>query len=96
LGGARALGQDREIGSLEVGKQADLVVFDARNPHLRPHVDPAGVLVHCGQGRDVEMVLVAGDAVVEGGRPTHVDMERVCAEGEQAARELWASEGRRY
>lgn len=96
LGGAKALGQDDEIGSLALGKKADLVVFDASRPHLRPQVNPLGALVHCGQGRDVEMVLVDGEVLVEHGRPTRVDLEAVCREGEQAARELWADQGKPY
>ena len=96
MGGAQALGMDDFIGSLELGKCADLVVFDARRPHLTPHVDALGTLVHTGQGRDVRMVLVDGDILVEDGRPTRVDMGEVCRQGEQAARELWGDVGRRY
>lgn len=96
IGGARALGLDSEIGSVEPGKRADLVVFDARRPHLRPHVDPLGCLVHCGHGRDVTMVLVDGEVLVEDGRPTRVDMDAVCREAEVAARALWGDVGRRY
>ncbi|WP_343592359.1 amidohydrolase family protein [Paracidovorax wautersii] len=96
LGGARALGLDHLTGSLEVGKAADLVVFDGNRPHLRPHVNPLGSLVHTGQGRDVQMVLVDGEILVEHGRPTRVDMDAVCAEAEAAARELWGAEGRFY
>ena len=87
---------ESDIGSLMVGKCADLVVFDARRPHLVPYVDPLGNLVHTGQGRDVGMVIVDGEILVEGGRPTRVDMDEVCREGEQAARELWAGVGLRY
>lgn len=96
MGGARALGLASEIGSLEVGKAADLVVFDANRPHLRPHVNPLGNLVHTGQGRDVRMVLVEGEVLVEDGLPTRVDMEQVCAEAEAASRALWGAEGKRY
>lgn len=96
LGGAKALGMDDAIGSIEIGKRADLVVFDVARPHLTPQVDPLGNLVHTGQGRDVAMVLVDGEILVENGRPTRVDMDRVCREGEQAARELWDGVGRRY
>jgi 5-methylthioadenosine/S-adenosylhomocysteine deaminase len=96
LGGARALGLDDEIGSLAAGKAADLVVFDANRPHLRPHVNPLGNLVHTGQGRDVRMVIVDGEVLVEDGRPTRADMDAVCAEAEAAARELWGAEGQRY
>jgi 5-methylthioadenosine/S-adenosylhomocysteine deaminase len=96
LNGARALGMEADIGSLAVGKAADLVVFDANRPHLRPHVNPLGNLVHTGQGRDVSMVLVDGEILVEHGRPTRVDMDRICSDAEQAARELWGAEGKRY
>jgi 5-methylthioadenosine/S-adenosylhomocysteine deaminase len=96
LGGAKALGMDNQIGSIEVGKRADLVVFDGRRPHLIPHVNPLGNLVHTGQGRDVAMVLVDGEMLVQDGRPTKVDMEEVCREAEQAARALWGDVGRSY
>lgn len=96
LGGARALGLEAEIGSLELGKAADLVVFDANRPHLRPHVNPLGNLVHTGQGRDVRMVLVEGEVLVEDGLSTRVDMEAVCADAEAASRALWGAEGKRY
>lgn len=96
LGGARALGLEGEIGSLECGKTADLVVFNANRPHLRPHVNPLGNLVHTGQGSDVRMVIVDGEVLVEDGRPTRADMEAVCAEAEAAARDLWGGEGKRY
>lgn len=96
LGGAKAIGQDHEIGSIVVGKKADLVVFQANRPHLRPHVNPLGTLVHTGQGRDVDMVIVDGEVLVEQGRPTRVDLDEVCAEAERVARELWGNEGKHY
>lgn len=96
LGGAKALGMEADIGSLAVGKAADLVVFDGRRPHLRPHVNPLGTLVHTGQGRDVRLVLVDGEVLVEDGLPTKVDMDTVCAEAEAAARALWGAQGRTY
>jgi 5-methylthioadenosine/S-adenosylhomocysteine deaminase len=72
------------------------VVFDARRPHLVPHVNPCGNLVHTGQGRDVSMVIVDGEILVEDGQPTRVDTADICREAEQAARELWGGVGRRY
>jgi 5-methylthioadenosine/S-adenosylhomocysteine deaminase len=59
-------------------------------------VNPLGNLVHTGQGRDVRMVVVDGEVLVEGGEPTRVDLEQVCAAAEAASRALWGAEGRRY
>ena len=96
MGGAKALGMEDEIGSLVVGKRADLVVFDMRRPHLTPRPSPLGTLVHTGQGRDVSMVMVDGEILVEDGRPTRVDMDLICREAEQAAGDLWRDAGRPY
>lgn len=89
LDGARAMGLAEEIGSLRVGKKADVVLFDLRRPHLIPHVDPLGTLVHTGQGRDVSMVIVDGEIIVEEGRATRVDQDRILQEADAAARALW-------
>jgi 5-methylthioadenosine/S-adenosylhomocysteine deaminase len=96
LGGARALGLDAEIGSLEVGKRADFVAFDFRRPHLVPRVDLLGNLVHTGHGRDVDFVAVDGEVLVRDGRPTRVDLDDLCGQAEQAARELWGAAGKPY
>ena len=93
IGGAHAMGLAEEIGSIEVGKRADLVAFDFRRPHLVPDVNPVGTLVHTGQGRDVELVLVDGRVVVEDGRPTLVKMETILAEAPHAADALWQRAG---
>ena len=91
LNGARALGMDEDIGSLRVGKKADLVVFDATRPHWHPQVNPLGTLVHTGQGRDVRMVMVDGAIVVQDGLPTQVDMQEVMHEAQQALQALWSA-----
>jgi cytosine/adenosine deaminase-related metal-dependent hydrolase len=75
LGGARALGLADQIGSVEVGKRADLVVVDAR-PHL-PNGDVYTTLVYSCRGDDVRSVLVDGRLVVEDGRLLTLDEEAV-------------------
>ena len=89
MAGARAMGLADEIGSLEPGKRADLVVFDFRRPHLAPNRNPLGNLVHTAQGRDVEMVLVDGAVVVEDGRPTRADADTIRRDAERAITALW-------
>jgi 5-methylthioadenosine/S-adenosylhomocysteine deaminase len=89
LGAARCMGLDRDLGSLTVGKKADVVLFDFRRSHLTPALNPIGTLVHVAQGRDVAMVIVDGRIVVEDGRAVLVDAERIRREGAAAASSLW-------
>lgn len=90
IGGARALGLEAEIGSIEPMKRADLVLLDFRRPHLRPLTNVLGTLVHTAQGRDVQTVIVGGRVVVENGEPTLVDRMAVIERAEKAAAALWS------
>jgi 5-methylthioadenosine/S-adenosylhomocysteine deaminase len=87
--GARALGLQEDLGSLTVGKKADLVAIDFRRAHLAPAPDPLGNLVHTGMGRDVEHVFVDGRCVVRDGRATLVDQDAIIAAARNAADRLW-------
>ncbi len=90
MGGARAMGLEDEIGSLEVGKKADMAILDYRRPHLVPVIDPLGTLVHTSQGRDVDRVIVDGRVVVEGGRALFADEAAIMRDAQRAAEALWA------
>lgn len=96
IGGARAMGLENEIGSIEVGKRADLVVFDFRRPHLTPKTNVLGNLVHTAHGRDVDMVFVGGELVVESGEPCRVDRDEVLRRAEVCASDLWARAKREH
>jgi 5-methylthioadenosine/S-adenosylhomocysteine deaminase len=80
LGGARAAGLDRLIGSLEPGKRADIVVRRSDAAELGPGIDPAHQLVAIGHGSTADTVLVNGRVVLRGGRSTRVSEEAVIAE----------------
>jgi 5-methylthioadenosine/S-adenosylhomocysteine deaminase len=67
LGGAQALGMGDHIGSLEVGKRADLVIANPRHWDLQPVYDPMFTAARGLTGRDVETVVVDGQTVVDGG-----------------------------
>jgi 5-methylthioadenosine/S-adenosylhomocysteine deaminase len=67
-GGARALGLDAEIGSLEVGKSADLAAFPLDGPHAVPVQDPESALLFATTGRGATLVMVAGEELVRDGR----------------------------
>ena len=62
---AAAIGRADDLGSLEVGKQADIAVVDLDHPHLTPCSDPVFTLVHAAQGFEVDTVVCAGDVVME-------------------------------
>ena len=89
LGAAKSMGRDHELGSLTVGKKADVVLFDFRRAHLTPAFNLPATLVHLAQGRDIAIVIVDGRIVVEDGHATHVDEEKIRREGTAAADKLW-------
>ena len=88
--GARALGLGAQTGSLEVGKQADLIVVDAAGPHLAPHADadPCTTLVHAARATDVRLTMVAGRVLWRDGAWTTLDGARAAAEARDEARGL--------
>jgi len=88
IGGARALGLDREIGSLEEGKRADLVMLDARSPEFLPLNDPVWQLVYGESGAAVNRVIVDGAVVFEHGRPTRFDADALVEEADDVGRRL--------
>ena len=65
LGGARALGLEKEIGSIEKGKKADLAIIDAQAPHIQPLHNPVSALVYCANASDVDTVIASGKVVMK-------------------------------
>ena len=86
--GARTLGLDGEIGSLEAGKRADLIVIDREHPHLAPGPDPYSAIVYAARASDVRSTVVDGELLVDAFTPTRVDRGQVVAEARAAARDL--------
>ena len=92
IGGAHALGLDQRIGSLEVGKDADLAAFNIDIPRTTPLGDPYSAAIFALPGRSAELVTVKGKVLVEGGKIRGADAEltrRVQAAG--AALTEWAA-----
>jgi 5-methylthioadenosine/S-adenosylhomocysteine deaminase len=89
-GGAEALGLGQVTGSLEPGKQADLIVVDASAPHQAPseQADPYTAIVHAARASDVRLTMVAGRILFREGRWTTLDPERVVAEARGEAQAL--------
>jgi 5-methylthioadenosine/S-adenosylhomocysteine deaminase len=88
--GARTLGLEHEIGSLEPGKRADVIVVDRDRPHLAPGPDPYSTLVYAVRGSDVRTTVVDGVLLVDEFAPLRVDRREVAVEAREAARILAA------
>lgn len=91
IDGARALGMEHLIGSLEVGKRADLVLLDLDQPHLTPVHDVPALLVHAAGRGDVTDVLVDGRIVVSERRSTQVDVRDLLDRTRARARDAAAA-----
>lgn len=92
--GARALGLDSEIGSIEVGKQADLIAVRTDTPRMTPLLTGSDGnlhhnLVHAVQGGDVDMTMVAGNIVVENGKLLTADLQELIRDMNDAVPDLF-------
>jgi cytosine/adenosine deaminase-related metal-dependent hydrolase len=77
IDGARTLNMADKIGSLETGKQADLIAIDLQMAHNNPYYEPETAIIYSCSGRDVVLTMVAGRVLYEGGRVSTLDEERV-------------------
>ena len=89
LGGARAMGLEAEIGSIEVGKRADLVVLDLAGPHAQPEdADLVSRIVYSARAADVRHVIVDGRIVVRDGIMKTADVAEIRTNANKHARRL--------
>jgi 5-methylthioadenosine/S-adenosylhomocysteine deaminase len=86
--GARALGMEAEIGSIEVGKKADLILVERDRPHLAPDADPWSTLAYAARGPDVRLTMVDGRVLMRDFSLTEVDPLEIAAAARAAAVEL--------
>lgn len=88
IDGAKTLRLDKLIGSLEVGKRADLILVDTKKPHLTPMHDPYANLVYSARGSDVETVIIDGRIIMENREVKTLDEEGVTRKGRETASDL--------
>lgn len=93
IGGAKALGLEAEIGSIEEGKKADLVLFDTRRPEWRALFNPVNNLVYSADGRSVHTVIVDGEVRVENYQPVFVEEGRLIDRVQSLGEELLGRTG---
>ncbi len=96
LNGARAVGLEKEIGSLEKGKKADLILLDLKKPHLVPVIDAAADIVHYGISSDVDTVIVGGRILMEGREVKTLNETEVMQQAQRTTERLWAEFKRKY
>lgn len=85
INAAKAIGWDDELGSLEAGKKADVVVLNLRQPHLAPDMAPVSRIMHKAVGSDVDTVLVDGVVLMANRRTTTVCEDDVMREAQEEA-----------
>jgi len=93
IAGAKALGIDKEVGSIEVGKKADIILIKLRKPHLTPQNSLISNMVYSAHGGDVDTMIVDGKILMENQVVKTLDEERVLERaGERAAKLLERAE----
>ncbi len=88
IDGAKAIGVENELGSIECGKKADIVIVDINKPHTTPMYDPVSTLVYSSSGSDVDTVLVNGKIVLEKGKFTEIDEEKILRRARNCAEDI--------
>jgi len=82
------LGLEKSVGSLEVGKKADIILVDFERPHLTPLHDPYANVVYSACGSDVDTVVVDGRILMEKGEVKTLDEEEVMQRAQKTALDL--------
>jgi len=86
--GARALGLESELGSIEPGKRADLIVIDRERPHLATAPDPFSAIAYAARPSDVRLTIVEGEILVDDFRLVRDDPALIAAEARHQAKAL--------
>ena len=88
-GGSRAVNQQKTLGSLEVGKKADLFVLNTRKPYLVPHGRLVSAVIHGGHPGDIESVMVDGEFILRDNKVLTMDEDAVLREADIVGRRIW-------
>ena len=88
-GGARAVNQEKLIGTLEVGKKADIIVIDTLKPYLVPAGRIVSAVIHGGHPTDIESVMIDGQFVMRNGKVLTMDEAAIIKEADSVGRRIW-------
>ncbi len=90
INGAKAIMADGDVGSLEEGKRADIILIDTRKPHLYPVHDPVSVVAWAANGSDVDTVLIDGAVVMRNRKVLTMDEDQILTVAQQQSHKILA------
>ena len=85
---AETIGRDKEIGSLEIGKKADIIVVKTDSCHMGPTHDVVANLVFSGNGRDVDTVIIDGNIIIKNRKFKNIDVDEIIKNGNECAQRI--------
>jgi 5-methylthioadenosine/S-adenosylhomocysteine deaminase len=89
INSARVIGMDKEIGSLELGKKADIIIIDSMKSHMVPNIDPISNLVYYGNLNDINTVIVDGIPIMEKYNIKTIDEFKMLEKVQITAKDIW-------
>jgi cytosine/adenosine deaminase-related metal-dependent hydrolase len=88
IGGAKALGLDKDVGSLEVEKKADLITFNLMNPYIKPTRDPITSIFLYGTPGDIDNVICDGKFLKKDNKLTTIDLNKALSKAQKTCDEI--------
>jgi len=88
IDGARAVMLEKEVGSIEIGKKADLVIFDIDNVQMSPLHNPLSQVVYCSKSQNIDTVIVNGEVIMKNRKILNVDEKFVVQKVQELAKKL--------
>lgn len=85
---AKCLGMENIIGSLEIGKKADIITLDIHKPYFMPYHDPVNLVVRFAHGNDIDNVICDGKFVIQNGEFIQLDKEKIYQDAQKMSDEL--------
>jgi 5-methylthioadenosine/S-adenosylhomocysteine deaminase len=87
--GAECINMQEKIGTIEVGKQADMVIIDLEKANTTPCYDPIASLVYSGSSENIATVIVNGAIIYNKGKFTHIDEVDILSRAQKKAQEIY-------
>lgn len=94
IGGARALGLENQIGSLEVGKKADIIIINFKTPSVKPVTNPLSLIIYSATGLDIRDVIIDGRVIVRDKKVLTLDEDRIYKEAEERKERILEKAGK--